>query len=56
MSQRVIDTTQTVSFIPASRDRDNSVFYAWTIVGGCGLSQYDAVNMEVLEFTATKVK
>ena len=36
MSQRVIDTTQTVTFVPASRDRTNSNFYSWTIGGGSG--------------------
>lgn len=50
----VLDTPATMSatnsYIPNQLDNAN------IIVGGCGLSQYDAVNMEVLEFTATKVK
>lgn len=40
----------TNSYIP--NQLDNATIH----IGGCGISKYDAINMEILEFTVTKVK
>ena len=41
--------TVTNQYIPNSLDNSN------VIVGGCGISSYDAINMEILDFNVSKV-